>query len=266
MISFNTSALKALFTYPFRQPNWQSKLLVLGLLYFAGFIIPIVPWVFALGYMAELMRRQALEGGEPQLPEWADWGRLGMDGLRLGVISLVMSLPTVAIFAFGMGAYFLSFVPMMASDGNNGAIFGLTILAMIIMTTTIVVGNVVAIGLGVVSPAVMTHAAVKRSFSALFEVREWWGVLRANLGGYAIAFALVLAVSYSGWMISTLLFSTLICCALAPLVLFAMLPYISVITSVVFGQVYREGQLKRAEGQEPPAEAVDENPPQTSEA
>jgi hypothetical protein len=268
MTTFNTSALKALFTYPFRQPNGQTKLVILGLFFFAGFIIPVVPWVFAMGYVAELMRRQALEGGEPELPEWEDWGRLGMDGLRMGVIGFGMSLPVLAIFLFGMGAYFLSFVPLIGSKGNEEELFGLMILAVTILMGTMILGMVLSFVLGLVSPSVLTHAAVKRSFAAALEVREWWGVLRANLGGYAIGLAIVVTFTYIVSSVSYLLFWIPVCCALGPLVMFVLTPYLWVIYAIVFGQVYREGQLKRAEGGGSPADAesTQAEPPQASEA
>jgi len=102
MEPFNTSGLKALFTYPFRQANWQSKLLILGLLSIAGLFIPVIPWLFVAGYSAELIRRQALDGGESQLPEWDDWSRLAMDGLRIMVVGFVVSLPVFVVYAGGM--------------------------------------------------------------------------------------------------------------------------------------------------------------------
>lgn len=247
MTTFNTASLKALFSYPFRQPNWQSKMLVLGLLFAAGFIIPVIPWLFVAGYVAEIMRRQALEGGEPELPEWDDWGRLLVDGLRLGVIGFVLSLPAMIVFLVGFGMYFVSTFPLMLGEGNENALLPLMFAGMSIMMISMFVGTLITMVTGVVSPVAMTHVAVKRKFSAVFEVGEWWKVLWANLGGYVLALVILYSVSYILMTLGYMLAWTLVCCVLTPVFYFVAYPYLSVIAGVVCGQVYREGQLKRAE-------------------
>jgi hypothetical protein len=61
-----------------------------------------------------------------------------------------------------------------------------------------------------------------------------------------------------------LLIFTVICCALGPVLVFASTPYLVVIAGVAFGQVYREGQLKRAEAPQTPEEPeTPEEPDQT---
>lgn len=247
MTTFNTASLKALFSYPFRQPNWQSKLLVLGLLSAAGFIIPVIPWLFVAGYVAEIMRRQALEGGEPELPEWDDWGRLIVDGLRLSVIGFVLSLPAMIVFVVGFGMYFASTFPLMLSEGNEESLLPLMFVGMMVMMISMFLGTLITMVTGVVSPVALTHVAVKRKFSAVFELREWWKVLWANLGGYVLALVILYSISYILMTLGYMLAWTMICCVLTPVFYFVACPYLSVITGVVFGQVYREGQLKRAE-------------------
>lgn len=259
MTTFNTASLKALFSYPFRQPNWQSKMLVLGLLFAAGFIIPVIPWLFVAGYVAEIMRRQALEGGEPELPEWDDWGRLVVDGLRLGVIGFVLSLPATIVFLVGFGMYFASTFPLMLSEGNEESLLPLMFVGMMVMMISMFAGTLLTMVTGVVSPVAMTHVAVKRKFSAVFEVGEWWKVLWANLGGYVLALVILYSVSYILMTLGYMLAWTMVCCVLTPVFYFVMYPYLSVVAGVVFGQVYREGQLKRAESSGAELEAVAES-------
>ena len=78
--SFSSEDLKQLFAFPFQDPRWQNKFLIGSLVVFAGFIIPLIPFFFVYGYMAQIMRRIIVEKGEPFLPEWDDWGKLFVDG------------------------------------------------------------------------------------------------------------------------------------------------------------------------------------------
>jgi len=121
------------------------------------------------------------------------------------------------------------------------------LVSMTIMMICVFGGMLLQFVIGVVSPALLTHVAVKRSFAAILEAREWWKVLRANLGGYVIALAIVFTVYYVLFMAGYMMTMTFVCCAVGMVVFFVMYPYLAVIAGVVFGQVYREGQLKRAE-------------------
>ena len=93
MQSFIYEDLQHLFTFPFRDPRWKSKLLIGSLLSLAGFVLPFIPWIFIYGYAAQIMSRIIVDNDEPFLPEWEDWNRIFIDGLRLGVIILIFSLP-----------------------------------------------------------------------------------------------------------------------------------------------------------------------------
>ena len=75
--------LSTLLSFPFKDPDWFKKLLILALLIFLSSAIPIIPLIFAVGYMARLARRMVVGRGEPALPEWDDLGGIFRDELGL---------------------------------------------------------------------------------------------------------------------------------------------------------------------------------------
>ncbi|TFG70783.1 MAG: DUF4013 domain-containing protein [Anaerolineales bacterium] len=93
-------SLIALFKFPFEGKQWQRNFLIGALVIFAGFYIPVIPWVFVIGYSLSIMKRAM--GTDPlELPPWDDIPKLGLDGLRGGLISLVYTLPGTFILIGG---------------------------------------------------------------------------------------------------------------------------------------------------------------------
>src|SRR6185503_7118827 len=91
--SFTTDNLQTLAKFPFTDPQWKNKFLIGGLLTLAGYAFPLLPLLFVYGYCAQIMRRIIVEKGEPYLPEWQDWGKFLLDGLKLGGVGLIYILP-----------------------------------------------------------------------------------------------------------------------------------------------------------------------------
>jgi|GEM_PF-238128 len=242
--TFSTKGLKALFSYPFRQPGWEGKLAVLAGLYVAGFIVPVLPWLAAGGYAAELTRRAARGGAEPELPVWQDWGNYLVDGLRLAGAGLLAGLPMLLVFACGFGPYLMSIFGMFVVDSSGG---DMSLIAPVYLSSTLLMiisvfcGLFLSIGIGVPLPAAIVHMLAKNSFAALFEAKTWWKIFRANLGGFMIVFFLVWVTSFLLQMITQLLVSTLVLCALAFVAPLVIMPYLSIISAYLFGQAYREG-------------------------
>lgn len=245
MQSFSSASLKLLFTYPFRQPGWQTKLLILGLLTVGGLFIPIIPWLFVYGYMAEMARRQALGEGEPALPEWDDWGGYLTDGLRLLGVSLFYIIPVSAVMLVGFGIYFFSIIGAAVASGNSrgGDMVMLPVMmgSMMVLFGAMGLGMLLSVGLGVIFPAPLVHVAVKKSFGALFQVKEWWQIFRANFGGYLIGLALVFATTMLYQLAVQMLVWTFILCLAVPVLMLMVTPYLAVFTSILYGQLYREG-------------------------
>jgi uncharacterized protein DUF4013 len=79
------------FAYPFRDPEWVSKVLIMGLI----LLIPVVGGINGLGWMLAALER--LRAGEERLPP-ANFDHLGR-GFRLFVVLCVYYLVLIAIAA-----------------------------------------------------------------------------------------------------------------------------------------------------------------------
>lgn len=243
--SFSTTGLKALFSYPVQGKEWGRKMLYLGLFWAAGFFIPVVPWLFAGGYFAAIVRQVASGDGLSELPEWSDWNRLLIDGIRLLGASLIYLIPVSVFFSLAISFYFgTTFAGIGLSEAGTGRDL---FTALIMLTGTMVlfvasaVGMLLSLGLGFIIWPAITHMLVRESFGALFQVKEWWRVLRANLCGYLIAMVILIGLSVTlNILIQVTIFSVILCALLPVLVLIAM-PYLSVISAALLAQIYREG-------------------------
>jgi hypothetical protein len=260
--SFSTAGLKALFRYPMQGKEWGRKLLYLALFYLGGFIIPIVPWLFSCGYFAAILRQIAEGDSSGDLPEWQDWNRLLMDGLRMFAGGLILALPVVLLFTLGFSFYFGTFFAGIGASesGRDGLMGVLFSIGMPVLFCTMAFGILLSIGLHLASGPALTHMAVKGSFGALFQVKEWWQILRANLGGYLIVIFLIYAIGYAIQMLISVTISTLVLMCITPLLLLAVAPYFTVITAVLFGQAYREGVAALAVVVEPAGDEPQPDP------
>src|SRR5258708_12028352 len=94
--------------FPIKGSDDRKKLLVAGLISFAGFFIPFIPSIFLLGYAGILMQSIIHDKAEPSMPEWKDAGRIFKLGLKLTGAILIYSLPALIIMMLG---YFSMMAP-----------------------------------------------------------------------------------------------------------------------------------------------------------
>jgi hypothetical protein len=240
------SGLKRFFTFPFEGQDWQKRFVIGAVLMLVSFFIPVIPVIFVFGYIVQVMRR-VIEEQDLALPEWDDWGKLGVDGLRYGVVSLAFMLPGFLVYFGGMGVYMVSsimlplFMPMIEQGRSGFVVIPLFFVgSMVIMFLSIFLGMILTL-LGVIPlPVALAHFVAKDQVGAAFRFREWWSVLWRNKMGYFIAWTVVgglFAVLYMGMM---LLYSTMILCLLIPVLSAPLLFYLMLVKAAVFGETYRE--------------------------
>ncbi len=242
-MTFSTSGLKSLFRYPFQGKEWGRKLLYLSLFWLAGYFIPIIPWLLAGGYMAVIIRQVAAGELPEDLPEWQDWNRLLMDGLRMMGAALIFFLPLAALFAFAFSFYMGGmFAGIGLGESGDDFLAGLAMFSSItVLFCSIALGIFASLALGIAYSPALTHMVVKEKFSAIFAVREWLRVVRANLGGYLIALLIIWGLAFIMQMLAQLIMYSIILCIALPVLMFVGSPYMSVISAVLLGQVYKEG-------------------------
>jgi hypothetical protein len=246
--SFTSDDLQALLKFPFDDPGWTNKLLIGSLLLFAGYVVPIIPIVFVYGYYAQIERRIIVEGGEPSLPEWDDWGRFFSDGLKLTGVIVVYMLPLIVFFCAGYGIFVgLIFGPEAAMraapdpESISPLMTFLPFLGMLIWLVLFALGMIGLLAVGLILPVATSHVIATGQFAAGFRISEWWPIFRANLAGYLISFILILGVWMALSFAVQVLYLTVILCCLVPFILAPLSMYIMIIGSVLFGQAYRTG-------------------------
>ena len=249
--TIGTSSLKALFRFPFQGSNWKNNFIIGTALTFANFVLPIVPALFVSGYTLRVMR-QAIEGQEPALPAWDDWGKLMADGLRMTLVSLVYLLPAGLVSIGGWGLYMItSFaMPFLFSDGGSGqgsSAFGFAMLAMFgsfaIMMISMFLGSLLLVLGAIPLPVATSHFVAQDKVGAAFRIREWWPILRANKMGCFVSWVVVMGLFAILYCLLGLTYTTVILCFVIPLLMAPTSFYLSLISAALFGQTYRESTI-----------------------
>ena len=131
------------FVWPFRDPEWAGKVLVMGLI----LIIPIVGPINGLGWMLAALDR--LRAGEERLPP-ADFAHLGR-GLGLFVVFLVYYL-VVALVA---SILYVPAVLILAAQGQGAANSALVVLGVGLSLVTYSFVTLASLVIVVATPAVV---------------------------------------------------------------------------------------------------------------
>jgi hypothetical protein len=271
--TFSTTSLRTAFRYPFHSPEGLSRFLVGVALLFLSLFVPILPVIFVYGYLMQVMRR-IIQGEAPALPEWKDWGRLGLDGLRSLVAAVVYLGPGLVIMAGGWLLYMLMYLGGMTLITNTrhapsaiaimlvlGAV-GILFLSLFASLCLLLIG-------GVPLPAALAHMAARERLSAAFNVFEWGGILTADRWGYFISWVITVGLATLLQIVFALMYFTVVLCAVAYVILLPAGFYLSLVAAAVFAQAYREGAARQKA--DAPARAVmpvqpaDPEPAQASE-
>jgi hypothetical protein len=240
-----TSQLKPFFRFPFEDSEARSRFIAGSALVLGGFIVPIIPGIFAYGYMLRILRSTA-EGEPPSMPAWEDWSSLFGLGLRGAIVNFVFFLPAIGVFFLGIVAYMSTFIllPLQsaAAEANRSDPFiALLFLGMGAVFFSMAVGTILLVLGAIPLPASMTHFVTRDQLGAAFRVREWWPILSANRLGYFISFVSVIGVFGIGYFAFFALYSTLVLLCVAFLVLAPTGFYAMLVGAALFGETYREG-------------------------
>lgn len=243
------AGLQRLVSWPFQQPRWQEKVLLAALFTVVGFAIPLLPTLVVMGYFAEVARR-AIAEGELQLPEWKQWDRLLLDGLRLFGAGLIFMLPTLAVMFLAFGLMFGTsvFAGLLETGGEEAILrfMWLPLAASLGGVALMGVSLLLALVTGAVLPPASMHVIATGDFMAAFRYREWWPILRANAAGFVWAYLLVVGVSFLLSFVLQILYLTVVLCCLIPFVMMGVSVYTSLLYYAAFGLAYRTGREQLA--------------------
>jgi hypothetical protein len=251
-MNLSNNFLEDTLAMPFKDDNGVTKLLIGAALIFASSIIPIVPLLFFLGYLYRIHHRVVTEKNGPVMPEWDDWSRLLTDGLKYLGALLIYMLPVIILMVGGYAVMIGSTVGMAivsesAGSDAEAAIAFLMMLVMLASFALIMVGVLLSVVVGVLSPAGLVHMSVQDDFAAAFRVNEWSKILRANLSGFLLAFLILLGLGIISTMAAQFLYITVILCCLMPFVMSFVSYYLGVVSANLFAEAYLKGQAKLAQ-------------------
>lgn len=203
------------FSYPFQDPDWLKKLLIPALIS----LIPIVGWIFLLGWGLDITRR-VIQRNPNVLPD-VDFGRQIVDGLKGFVIGLVYGIPAM-IFSIPQGI--LSTI--MANNGDSNS-------ASLLMIVSICCGGLsflYSLFLAIVLPAAYARFIANENLGAAFNFGEVIGLVRKNVGAYLMVLV--------GTLLSSIIASLgVILCFIG---VFLTLTYAMAINGHLYGQAYNE--------------------------
>jgi hypothetical protein len=131
------------FTWPSRDPEWLSKVLIIALI----LLIPIVGAINAIGWMLASLDR--LRAGEERLAP-ANLSHLGR-GVRLFVVDLVYELVLILIGA----VLYVPAVLIFAHEGSGTASAGLVSLAVLLSLLTFSVVTLGSLALNFAMPSIV---------------------------------------------------------------------------------------------------------------
>ena len=208
--------IEHILTFPFKETEDRKNFLIGILVYFASFIIPILPLIFAMGYIARIMR-QVFNGETPHMPAWDDWESMFKDGLYLFGIRIVYTLPLIIIL-----------LPLF---------FG---IAMIFIFP-------LSLALGIIVPTAELHTIAHNDFAAGFRIREWRTIFRANWSGFVLAYLVSMVAGFVLTFIVQVAMITIVLICVLPFIMPAITFYITLVMYTAFAQAYKDGKDRLAQ-------------------
>jgi hypothetical protein len=94
----------------------------------------------------------------------------------------------------------------------------------------------------VIVSAALPHVAIKRSFQAAFEFKEWFAIFRKALGQFILGYAVIMVASFVFIMIMKVAMITLVLICILPLLMIPYAAYQMLIMNTVYAQAYAIGR------------------------
>ena len=202
------------FSFPFKDPDWIKKILIIGLVS----LIPIVGPFVMMGWTLKITKN-VIDHNPNALPE-LEFGADLKHGFMMLVIGFVYSLP-LTIFG-GIFAAITAFIDPNSSSGGG------ILIALIACFTLFAL--VYGILLALLLPAAYGNFAAKDSLGAAFKIGELFGLVKAA----PVAYLMVILGSIIGGFIASL---GIIACIVG--VIFTAV-YGSAISFHLYGQAYNK--------------------------
>ncbi len=227
--------------FPVKDSEARKHFLIGCAVALAGFVVPIVPYLLIFGYAARVAR-QIFNDEAPRMTAWDDWGKLLEDGAKMFGVRMAYSLPLFILILPMILAGIA--MPIIANNVNGSEVGTVIAIYSVVMISLVCLLVLLSLPLAVIVPAAEMHAVDKNEFAAGFRFREWWGILRANLGGFIVASAILYAISMLLGIVMQILVVTVILACLLPFFIPALTMYSTLVMYTMMAQAYKVGREK----------------------
>jgi hypothetical protein len=239
--------LKPFFRFSIQDREATHRFLLGSLLLLASLVVPILPALFAVGYVVRVMRMTG-NGEPPSMPPWAEWGALLKDGFRAWAASFLFFLPSAVVFLIGFGAYLASFIGVAGSttgqsDPSVGILF---LVGMGTLFLSIGLGTLLFVLISIPLPIALAHFAHEDRFTAAFQFRAWWPILRGTLLGVMIAWVIVGGLLGAVYLISLFAYFSVVLICFLFLLLMPVYFYVLLVGAAMYGDLYAQGRADAA--------------------
>jgi len=163
--------------FAFQDEEWVKKILIAAVLVLTG-----IGGIAVAGWSVEIIRR-LVNNEQEILPGWDNIGKYFLDGLKLGIVFFIWSLPIILV-----GACVGGLAPL-ASDQLANYRTANTIQIVVISCVSLL-AIVYSIILALLAPAVFGRSAEDLPFGQLLKPGPAFKLLRANFGGFLVAWLL----------------------------------------------------------------------------
>lgn len=177
------------FTFPFRDPNWATKLLI-GTV-FAAFSVLLIGIPVVSGYCIELMQRVRRHEKYP-LPEWKDVGVKFIVGLKYNVTMVIYYIPVFILI--------IPLILLCVLSGIHGPyaaeVFCRTVALPIILIVVIPYSLLIAI----LTPVISAKFAERERIGDALRVNEVFRGFRNHWQDVVVAAAICFGVRMFAWV------------------------------------------------------------------
>ena len=165
------------FTFVFEDKNWISKLAI-------GVLVTLVPIInFATyGYMIQIVKN-VRDGQEEPLPEWDDFGKYFIDGLKFLAGYLVYFIPVILLS--------IALIPVAIVADSGGVVEDAIAVAMMCISCLIIIIAFVPL---LLYPGLYIQYAKDDQISDMFDLAEIWDLFKADSANYTIILLMVFFV------------------------------------------------------------------------
>ncbi len=232
--------LNEILTFPFKK-EYRKHFYIGIVVSLLAFIIPIAPYIVLFGYGAQIAR-QILNDESPRLIAWDDWGKLFTDGLKVFGARFIVGLP---ILIFVIPIIIVSFIsPFILENASSSEVEKIMPIYFLVIFGGICFIIPISMIMAVIIPAAEMKVIETGDFTALFRVKEWWQIFRANLSGFIAAFGVYYLVTFILTFAVQIVMATLILSCLLIVLIPALTFYVTLIMYVTGAIAYKDGKEK----------------------